>query len=87
MLRVCVSLTLLVVNYPSMPSNIGIDNIVIISVTKPLLRTPKSKRVSDGSKLRIKCKVTNRAYPAPAIAWYKDGALLTRSHAHIDTKK
>jgi len=56
-------------------------------VTKPLLRTPKSKRVSDGSKLRIKCKVTNRAYPAPAIAWYKDGALLTRSHAHIDTKK
>jgi len=56
-------------------------------VIKPALRTPKSKRVSDGSKLRLKCKVTNRAYPSPAIAWYKDGALLTARHAAIDTKK
>ena len=59
------------------------------SVTKPILKTPKNKKVSDGSRLRLKCKVSNRAYPAPAIAWYKDGALLTahRGHASIDTKK
>jgi len=58
-------------------------------VTKPILKTPKNKKVSDGSRLRLKCKVSNRAYPAPAIAWYKDGALLTahRGHASIDTKK
>jgi len=56
-------------------------------VSKPDLRTPKSKKVSAGGKLRLKCKVTNRAYPSPAIAWYKDGALLSTRHAAIDTKK
>ena len=55
-----------------------------VSVEKPQLKTARSKKVSEGSELKLKCKVTNRALPPPAISWYKDGALLTHN---IDTKK
>ena len=60
---------------------------ILFAVNKAQLKTPRSKKLSSGSDLRIKCKVTNKAVPAPAIAWYKDGALLTPHSAQIDTRK
>ena len=56
-------------------------------VTKAQLKSPRSKKVAAGGDLKLKCKVTNKAVPPPAIAWYKDGALLTKHSANIETKK
>ena len=56
-------------------------------MAKAELKAPKIKKVNGGADLRIKCKVTNRVLPHPAIAWYKDGALLTHDTVEIETKK
>ena len=71
---------------PSKTENFELSNNLqfFVSVEKPQLKTARSKKVSEGSELKLKCKVTNRALPPPAISWYKDGALLTHN---IDTKK
>ena len=58
-----------------------------VAVAKAELKAPKIKKVNGGTDLRIKCKVTNRVLPHPAIAWYKDGALLTHDTVEIETKK
>ena len=58
-----------------------------LPVSKAQLKSPRSKKVSAGADLKLKCKVTNKAVPPPAIAWYKDGALLTKHSADIETKK
>ena len=56
-------------------------------MSKPQLKTPKSKKLSSGTDLKMKCKITNKAVPPPAIAWYKDGALLTPATSDIVTRK
>ena len=58
-----------------------------LTVSKAQLKSPRSKKVLAGADLKLKCKVTNKAVPPPAIAWYKDGALLTKHSADIETKK
>ena len=62
-------------------------NFLFVAVAKAELKAPKIKKVNGGTDLRIKCKVTNRVLPHPAIAWYKDGALLTHDTVEIETKK
>lgn len=56
-------------------------------VSKAQLKSARSKKVVAGGELKLKCKVTNKPIPPPAIAWYKDGALLTKHEANIETKK
>ena len=58
-----------------------------VSVSKAQLKSARSKKVVAGGELKLKCKVTNKPIPPPAIAWYKDGALLTKHEAIIETKK
>ena len=58
-----------------------------LPVSKAQLKSPRSKKVLAGADLKLKCKVTNKAVPPPAIAWYKDGALLTKHSADIETRK
>ena len=49
----------------------------------PVLRAAPSKSVLAGRKLKLQCKVTNKVFPWPAIAWYKDGALLTSQDPRV----
>ena len=63
----------------------------------PVLKTPQSKKVLAGRRLKLNCKVTNKVFPMyisiyqvtnkvfpwPAIAWYKDGALLSSQDPRI----
>ena len=56
-------------------------------MSKAQLKSARSKKVLAGGDLKLKCKVTNKPRPPPAIAWYKDGALLTNHEANIQTKK
>ena len=49
----------------------------------PVLKAAHSKRVVAGRRLKLNCKVSNKAFPWPAIAWYKDGALLTNQEQRV----
>jgi hypothetical protein len=52
-------------------------------VAAPVLKTAHSKRLVAGRRLKLNCKVANKAFPWPAISWYKDGALLSGSDPRV----